>query len=154
MSPVYGFHYASFASPDITKPFYMNTRVYSNLCILNDLPFRFESKYNEDTDFCLTSLKRGYNTILLNTFLLAIETSATKKGGNEELNKNNRRQFVEELIKRHPERVTMGFRYSKIQHVVNYSDFKKLLELDNTQTLPQTFDNHNLQYEYRPSKTK
>lgn len=141
---VYGFNYQSFAPPSIKKPFYLNTRVYSMLCIKNDLPFRFESKYNEDTDFSLTALKNGYNTVLLNSFLISIETSATQPGGNSHINKDKRKIFVQELIKRHPDIVKESFRFNKIQHIVDYTSFNQLMKKRKNVKIKKGFNNLNL----------
>ncbi len=55
-----GFEYEMFI-PRKQKcpPFRLNTRIYSNILIKNDLPYRWHGRYNEDTDLSLRILKDG-----------------------------------------------------------------------------------------------
>ena len=46
------------------RPFVPNTRIYSNMLIKTDIPFRNVTFYNDDTDLCLRVLKAGYCTVL------------------------------------------------------------------------------------------
>ncbi len=86
-----GYNYVSFATRETKKPFYFNNHVYSGMLINNETKFRWRLKYNEDVDICLQALHEGWNTILLNAFLIdKVSTTAKMKGGNQtELYKNN-----------------------------------------------------------------
>jgi len=125
-----GMHYRYFFPKKTTKPpFYLNTRVYSNLLINNSLPFRWRGKFNEDTDLCLRVLKNNYCTILFNNFLAGKITTMVMKGGNtDELYKNTdkRKEFAKSLINQHPDIVKMVWRYNRWHHQVDYSKFKNI----------------------------
>jgi len=58
---IVGMQYEHFA-PRKAKldPFRLNTRVYSNMLIKTDLPYRFKTFYNEDTDLCIRLLRDGH----------------------------------------------------------------------------------------------
>jgi hypothetical protein len=79
----FGFHYFMFASrKSKLPPYYPNSRVYSCICLRNDLPHRWRGRYNEDTDLSIRLLKDGYATILFSAFLAFKSTTMTMKGGN------------------------------------------------------------------------
>jgi hypothetical protein len=100
----------------------LNTRVYSCILIKNDIPYRWRGRYNEDTDLSLRVLKDGWCTILFNAFLCGKITTLTMKGGNEDLYKGEgRRLMAQSLIDQHPDMVTMGERWNRLQHKVDYS---------------------------------
>ena len=65
-----GFQYSSFMAYNRQKrPFTHNTRIYSCILIDNNIPFRWEGKYNEDSDLAIRVLKsRKYSTVLFNAF--------------------------------------------------------------------------------------
>ena len=58
-----GMHDSTFAATHptraLTKPFLLNTRVYSCILILHELPFRWRGRYNEDTALRLRVPKAG-----------------------------------------------------------------------------------------------
>ena len=125
-----GFHYQMFvpSRDGLTKPpYYLNTRVYSNLLIRNDLPFRWRGRYNEDTDLCLRVLKAGWCTVLFNAFVADKIATMTMKGGNtEELYKDDGRfQMAESLRKQHPDIVKITKRWGRWQHLVDYRKFAR-----------------------------
>lgn len=86
-----GYNYDGFVTRETKKPFTINTHVYSGMLINNEIPYRWRLKYNEDVDLCLQALHNGWNTILLNAFLInKVSTTQKLKGGNQdELYKNN-----------------------------------------------------------------
>lgn len=86
-----GFNYEMFITKETQKPFTYNTHVYSGMLINNDIPYRWRLKYNEDVDLCLQALHNGWNTLLLNVFIIKkVSTVSKLKGGNQdELYKNN-----------------------------------------------------------------
>ena len=63
------------------KPYLLNHRVYSNMFIKTDIPYRNVTFYNDDTDLCLRILKDGYCTILFNAFLAEKIQTMIVKGG-------------------------------------------------------------------------
>ena len=85
-------------------PITLNTRIYSNMLIKADIPYRNVTFYNDDTDLCLRVLKDGYCTILFNAFLAdKIATMQVRGGMTDYYNKTDkRREFAEELQRAHP----------------------------------------------------
>ena len=79
-----GFQYFMFARryERQARPFNLNTRIYSNILINNDIPFRWRGRYNEDTDLSLRALKAGWCTILFYAFLARKEPTMQMSGGN------------------------------------------------------------------------
>lgn len=108
------------------NPVILNTRVYSNMLIKADIPFRNVTFYNDDTDLCLRVLKDGYCTLLFCAFLAdKIQTMVTKGGMTDYYEKTNKRkQFAEELQRAHPDVVEVVWKYNRWHHKVDYSPFK------------------------------
>ena len=108
-------------------PFILNTRVYSNMLTKTDIPFRFKTYFNEDTELCLRILKSGACTVLFVTFLADKIHTMTLKGGNTEDYKktNNRLEFARELQAAHPDVVKIVKKFGRWHHQVDYRGFKK-----------------------------
>jgi len=108
-------------------PYYLNTRVYSNLLIRNDIPFRWRGRYNEDTDLCLRVLKAGWCTVLFNAFSAQKVATMRMKGGNtDELYKGDGRlAMAESLREQHPDITKITRKWGRWQHHVDYSGFKR-----------------------------
>lgn len=118
----------------------VNTRVYSCTLIKNALDLRMDAytadsvrvpactdphwrgRYNEDTDLCIRALKKGWCTILFNTFNADKVGTMTMKGGNtDELYAGDgRKKMAESLAKQHPDVARVGKRWNRAQHIVNY----------------------------------
>jgi len=78
-----GLNYYMFVVPHAQPPpFHLNTKVYSCTLVLNSIPHRWRSLYNDDTDICLQVLADGWCTILMNAFMVAKKRTMTVKGGN------------------------------------------------------------------------
>lgn len=124
-----GLNYSSFCPAiDDRPPYYLNTRVYSCILINNEIPFRWRGKYNEDTDLSLRCLKEGWNTILLNAFLIGKRATMCQKGGNTDSIYNtgdNRKEFAESLKRQHPDLVKVTRKFNRWHHHVNYKPFKR-----------------------------
>lgn len=101
-------------------PFYRNVHVYSCLCILNGLPYRWRGRYNEDTDLCLQVLAGGWCTISMNAFLVRKMPTGSMKGGNaDELYKGDGRlKMARSLERLWPGVVEVKRRFRRPQHVV------------------------------------
>ena len=114
----------------ITKPFLLNTRIYSCILIKNDLPYRWRGRYNEDTDLSLRALKDGWCTVLFYAFLADKVTTMTMKGGNtDELYKlkdgrDGRLLMAQSLQRQHPDVVKITRKWGRWQHQVDYRPFK------------------------------
>ena len=126
-----GFQYSSFMAYNRQKrPFTYNTRIYSCILIQNDIPFRWEGKYNEDSDLAIRVLKsRKYCTILFNAFLQDKASTMTMKGGNTDSIYNegdNREQFAKSLERKHPDVVKTIWRYNRWHHSINFNNFKDI----------------------------
>lgn len=124
-----GFNYELLV-PRIQKvpPYYLNTRVYSMSLIRNDIKHKWRSIYNDDTDICLNVLKDGDCTILFNAFLCDKAATMTMKGGNTNelyLIEDGRLKMALALQKLHPDVCTVTHKFNRVQHQVNYSQFKK-----------------------------
>lgn len=125
-----GFQYSSFMAYNRQKrPFTHNTRIYSCILIDNSIPFRWEGKYNEDSDLAIRVLKSNYYcTILFNAFLQDKASTMTMKGGNTDTIYNNgdeRLEFAKSLEKKHPDCVKTIRRYGRWHHSINFNNWKK-----------------------------
>lgn len=124
-----GFEYRFFAGGARRKkpPYRLNTRVYSCMLIRNDIPYRWEGKYNEDTDICLRALKDGWCTVLFYAFIQQKAQSLTMSGGNDEIysETDNRKEFAESLQRQHPDVVDVTWKFNRWHHQVNYKPFRK-----------------------------
>jgi hypothetical protein len=122
-----GMQYEKFA-PRRQKhpPLVLNTRVYSNMLIKADTPFRNETFYNDDTDLCIRVLKAGYCTALFYPFLAEKITTLTVKGGMTDYYEqtNKRLEFAQELQRAHPDVVKIVWKYNRWHHQVNYRPFR------------------------------
>lgn len=108
-------------------PFILNTRIYSNMLIRTDIPYRNVTFYNDDTDLCLRVLKDGHCTLQFCAFLAdKIATMQVKGGMTDYYEKTNKRkQFAEELQRAHPDVVRVVWKFNRWHHQVDYRPFKK-----------------------------
>lgn len=123
-----GLHYEMFVIRKRKEPaFRLNTRIYSNILIKNDIPYRWRGRYNEDTDLSLRVLKDGWCTILFMAFLVLKTTTMKMKGGNtEELYKDDGRlKMAQSLVEQHPDVVKVIWKFNRWQHQVDYRRFKR-----------------------------
>lgn len=151
--PIAGMNYHAFCKQtDPIPPYYLNTRVYSNMLIKTNLkdvdgsPMRNKLYFNDDTDLCLRVLKMGYCTLLFNAFLIDKEVTMRHSGGmTEEYNKDGRKQFVDELHSAHPDVVRITEKFNRIHHHVNYKVFEnnKLIRKEGL-NIPNTTNNYGM----------
>jgi hypothetical protein len=106
-------------------PFILNTRVYSNMLIKTDIPYRNRLFYNDDTDLCLQILKGGHCTCQFVAFLAKKMATMRAKGGMTiHYEKTNKRlEFAQELQRAHPDVVKIVWRYNRWHHQVDYRPF-------------------------------
>ena len=125
--PIAGMNYFMFAKrKDKLPPFVRNTRVYSNMLIKTDIPYRNEGFYNDDTDLCLRVLKDGWCTVLFNAFLVCKATTMTVGGGmTPHYEGDGRYRMAEELAKKHPDVAKISWKFGRWQHNVDYSSFAR-----------------------------
>jgi hypothetical protein len=124
---VAGMHYDFFVPRKIKRPpLLANTRVYSNMLIKTDIPYRNVTFYNDDTDLCLRILKDGFCTVLFNAFCCKKIQTMTVKGGMTEYYKqtNKRLEFAKELQQAHPDVVKIVWKWNRWHHQVDYRPFK------------------------------
>ena len=108
-----------------SPPVLFNTRIYSNMLIKTDIPYRFRGFYNEDTDLCLQILKDGWCTALLYAFLANKMPTMKIKGGNTpNYHDDGRWKMARELQRRHPDVVKITRKWGRWQHQVDYRPFK------------------------------
>jgi hypothetical protein len=129
-------------------PFYLNTRVYSCLFIRNDIPYRWRSRYNDDTDLCLRVLKDGWCTILFNAFLASKTATMKLKGGNTEslyTVEDGRLKMAEVLASLHPDVAKVSWKFGRWQHHVDYRPFEsnKLVRKAGI-SIPETVNNYGM----------
>lgn len=123
-----GFQYDFFAPAKTSLPaFALNTRIYSCILIQNDIPFRWEGRYNEDTDLSIRVLKKGWCTILFYAFLQEKATTMTMKGGNMDYlyQGQGRLKMAEALAKKHPDVARVTWKFGRWHHHVDYRPFKR-----------------------------
>ena len=105
-------------------PFVLNTRIYSCNLILNDVPFRWRGRFNEDTDLSLRILKAGWCTILFNAYLQDKVTTLTMKGGNTDtIYVDGTLPKSRMLVEMHPDVTSLVWRFHRWHHHVDYSRF-------------------------------
>lgn len=122
-----------------THPIIKNTRIYSCNLILNDLPFRWRGRYNEDTILSLDILSKGWCTALFNAFLQDKEDTQKMAGGNtDELyggvahagagakryNTGGTTTKSLMLAQQYPDIVKLAYRFNREHHIVDYKKFK------------------------------
>ncbi len=124
---IVGMQYRGFAKQNQKiPPMLLNTRIYSNMLIKTDIPYRNRGVYNDDTDLCLQVLKDGWCTAEFNAFLAGKAVTMTIKGGNTPIYQGDGRlKMAQELQSRHPDVVKITWRFGHWQHLVNYKPFKK-----------------------------
>lgn len=123
-----GPHYRFFVVPDENRPpFVQNCRIYSTLLILNDIPYRWRGRYNEDTDLSLRVLKDGFCTIQYNAFSTGkLVTQAVAGGNTAEFYAKEGTLPKSEMIERlHPDVAKVVWMNNRWHHFCDYSIFKK-----------------------------
>ena len=119
-----GLEYSMFAFPYSEKgvpAFIRNTRVYSCSLVLNEIPYKWRGRYNEDTDICLQALAGGWCTLLIAAFLIVKIPTMTVKGGNTStLYKGEGRLRMSRALERlWPGVVQTKRRFKRPQHYVS-----------------------------------
>lgn len=132
--PIAGFQYSMFAVTEvtraITKPFLLNTRIYSCILLSNAIPHRWRGRYNEDTDLSLRLLKDGYCSILFYAYLCDKQATMQMKGGNtdelyrQDPNFDGRLAMAQSLQQQHPDVTKIIRHWGRWQHHVDYRSFK------------------------------
>jgi hypothetical protein len=125
-----GMQYFMFVPARVRRaPLSLNCRIYS--CTLNrtDLPYRYRSYYNDDTDLSLQILKGGWCTLLCNAFVANKMATMTVKGGLKELyqeggDEGGRLKMAQSLVDLHPDVVKISWKWGRYQHEVDYSAFR------------------------------
>jgi hypothetical protein len=148
-----GMQYEKFAPIKVkhTKPFVINTRVYSCLLLDNAIAHRWRGRYNEDTDLSLRVLKDGLCTILFYAFLAEKRATMSMKGGNtDELYRQDgtfdgRLEMARSLQRQHPDVVKVVRKWGRWQHQVDYRPFRgnKLIRRPGV-SVPEGVDNYGM----------
>ena len=121
-----GLNYYMFVVPTVRRvPIGFNTRIYSCLLIRNDIPYRWQGRYNEDTDICLRVLKDGWSTAQFNASLCDKLCTQTIGGGNstEFYSKEGTMPKSFMLEAAHPDVAKVTWKYGRWHHHVDYSVF-------------------------------
>jgi hypothetical protein len=102
-------------------PFWLNTKVFSCSLILNHVPIKWRGIYNEDSDYCLQAIEAGWCTVQLNAFLCKKIWTMKNRGGNTPMYQGDGRlKMAQELADRWPDRVKVGWRFNRWQHVIDW----------------------------------
>lgn len=100
-------------------PFYVNQHVYSCSLVLNALPQRWRTLYNDDVDMCLQVLAAGWCTVLVNAFCVQKLPTMVVKGGNTPIYQGDGRlRMARSLERLWPGVVETRRRFKRPQHVV------------------------------------
>lgn len=123
---VAGLNYTMFAiqgGRQPREPFWLNVHVYSCTLVLNSLPHRWRSVYNDDTDYCLQVLADGWCTVLFNAFSVDKIRTMVMKGGNTTAlyQGDGRLKMARSLERLWPGVVKVDRRWQRPQHVVKSS---------------------------------
>ena len=123
---VAGMNYHMFGVPGaVKKPVSINVHVYSCSLVANALPFGWRLRYNDDVDFCLRALARGWCTALVNAFLVWKLPTMTVEGGNTADYRGDGRLVMARMLARvWPGVVRVDRRYGRPQHVVDWKKFR------------------------------
>lgn len=125
--PIVGMNYFMFIKaryPD--SPIRFNTRVYSNMLIETNIPYRNRGFYNDDTDLYLQVLSDGYCTALFNAFLIEKRITMSQGGGmTPHYVGDGRYKMALELQQRWPSITKIVKKWGRFQHHVDYRPFKK-----------------------------
>jgi hypothetical protein len=128
-------------------PVYLNSRVYSCLLIRNDIPFRWRSRFNDDTDLNLRVLKAGWCTVLFNAFLQNKVATMRMAGGMQyeqaAVKEWDDRWIASDTLRRlHPDVTTVTRKFDRWHHHVDYSRFRaNALRLHPGVEVPAGIDN-------------
>lgn len=107
------------------RPFIINTRLYSCMCILTGLPYRWRGRYNEDTILSLDMLKDGWCTVEFNAFLQDKQVTQSMKGGNtDELYRDGTLAKSQMLVREHPDVCRLTWKFGRWHHECDYRPFK------------------------------
>src|SRR5574342_371839 len=139
-------------------PLYMNSRVYSTTLNYNDVPYRYRTPLNEDTDMSLQFLKGGWCTINFNCFLAEMAETMKQEGGQTDLylgddegDNPKRIAMARKLVELHPDVTRIHWRWGRWQHLVDYRKFK-LVQLRPKpgvyESIPVGFDDHGMVLEH------
>jgi hypothetical protein len=110
--------------------FLLNSRIYSCQLIRNDVPFRWRSRYNDDTDLSLRMLKAGWCTVLFQAFLADKIQTMKVKGGNTPIYQqmgpefDGRLEMAKTLQRLHPDVTKITRKWGRWQHQVDYRPFR------------------------------
>jgi len=137
-------------------PFVTNCHVYSCTLVLNEIPYRWRGRYNEDTDLCLQALAGGWCTVLVNAFLALKQTTMKMRGGNsDELYRGDGRCHMARALERMwPKVVETKRRFRRPQHVIAYSWRKFDTPLIPATDFPCAQDNYGLKLVQKKPEVK
>lgn len=110
---------------DKIPPFTINTRIYSCNLILNEAPFRWRGRYNDDTILSLDMMEAGWCTLLFNAFLQFKMMTMLIPGGMHDLYKDGTFEKSKMLVDLYPQYASVRRRFGRIHHYVDYRHFRR-----------------------------
>ena len=147
-----GFNYDYFCLENSQMPpYYLNSRIYSCILILNEVSHRWRGRYNEDTDLSIRVLDDKWCTILFNAFMCyKIPTMQMKGGNTDELYAGDgRMKMATSLKNQHPYLSKVTWKFNKWHHQVNYRRFKSnALIKKRGVKIPDGIDEYGMKMEY------
>jgi len=113
-----GFNYRCFVMN--RRVISLNCHVYSATLVLNEIPYKWRGRYNEDTDLCLQALAGGWCTVLVSAFTVDKIPTMMMKGGNtaELYVGDGRLKMARALERMWPGVVEVKRRFDRPQHVI------------------------------------
>ena len=142
-----------FFIPDRSKrgPYRLNTRIYSCNLIKNNTNYRWEGRYNEDTDLSLRMLKDGWVTVLFQAFLCNKAATQTVSGGNSKEFYDGEGTLPKSqlLVNKHPDVSRLAWRYERWHHDVDYQGFKQKLKLKDGLNFKDKNNNYGMKLEVK-----
>ena len=157
-----GHEYSSFipSQNGVRNPFRKNVRVFSSILLSSEPKYNdyeWLPRWNEDSKLSLDFLRDGHCSILMLCFLAEKLASMTGAGGNTSLyldETDNRSEFVDELIERHPEYVSKQWKYDRWHMKFNYGELRKnkLIRRADFKLDDYGTNNYGMQLRERPGK--
>lgn len=114
-----GFNYQCFVVRP-AAPIHLNCHVYSATLVLNEIPYGWRGRYNEDTDLCLQALAGGWCTVLVSAVMVDKMPTMKMGGGNTDqlYSGDGRLKMARSLERLWPGVVDTRRRFGRPQHVI------------------------------------
>jgi hypothetical protein len=110
-----------------TRPFTLNTRIFSCNLIRNDIEPRWHGRFNEDLMLSIAVLRAGWCTVLFDTMLQEKSTTQRTPGGyTTEYKRLSTLPKSQLAVRKHGDIVRLVWRYGRWHHAADFSEFKTM----------------------------